>query len=108
MDLGKHPILLRPSGQGHCAVVKVLLAHGARPDQVSQHGSTPLLEAARHGRLDCVIALLEAGASPDKAGGFGWRPVHYAVAHLAVLEQRRSQQRCQRIRTANQTPIPIL
>jgi ankyrin repeat protein len=81
------PLLLSPASSGHCAVVKALLARGAQVRQSDRNGSTPLEVAARNGHLACVIALLEAGADPNKANTFGWRPVHYALEHPAVLEQ---------------------
>jgi hypothetical protein len=81
------PLMLTPASRGHCAVVKALLAGGARAREANPDDNTPLEVAARNGHLDCVSALLEAGAEPDKANRFGWRPVHYALEHPAVLER---------------------
>lgn len=52
--------------------VKVLLAHGARPDERGGGGSTPLIMAAGYGYDAIVRVLLEGGANPylkDANGG---------------------------------------
>jgi ankyrin repeat protein len=46
------------------AMVRLLLAHRARPDRRNAFGETALMWAAEYGFSGCVEALLEAGATP--------------------------------------------
>ena len=39
--------------------MSALLENGARPDERSRYGYTPLIEAAREGKVDAVTILLE-------------------------------------------------
>jgi ankyrin repeat protein len=48
-------------------VVQALLAHGADANAKGAHETTPLMAAARHGRLDVVRLLLEAHANVNAA-----------------------------------------
>jgi len=57
-DLGVTPLALASSG----AVAVKLLAAGAIPNLVTSTGESPLMAAARAGRVDMVKALLEHGA----------------------------------------------
>ncbi len=58
---------------------------GLDVDDADHFGFTPLMRAARSGRLDDVIALLEAGAEPDSASHTG----HTALAFAAEEGHRR-------------------
>ncbi|MBF2053490.1 MAG: ankyrin repeat domain-containing protein [Candidatus Sericytochromatia bacterium] len=57
------PALHRAAQEGHLAVVKALLAHGASIDFVSNKGSTALWEAVKHGQYAVVRELLTRGAN---------------------------------------------
>ena len=51
---------------GRTAVVRLLLRHGADPEEtVDDTGDTALYEAAKRGFADVVRAILESGADPD-------------------------------------------
>jgi hypothetical protein len=60
--LGLSPLAAASLG-GHTAVVRLLLAGGARPDTSTDNGETPLMLAVRLNRLETAAALLAAGAS---------------------------------------------
>lgn len=79
---------------GHEAIVKILLARGAKPDSSLHYGSggyeTLLMTAARKGYKGIVKLLLDNGAkvdSEDKAHHHA--PLHLAVAggHEDIVEQ---------------------
>ena len=59
------PPLGQASGQGHVAVVKLLLAHGADANQTFSGGRTALMCAAQQGHAEVVTALL--GGAADAA-----------------------------------------
>ena len=69
------------------------LSYGALRDlmdlKLSQTGDTPLVVAARKGRLGCVRALLDHGADVDSANGNGHAALHTAVehGHAGVVEE---------------------
>jgi len=50
---------------GHLRVVKLLLSHGADPNQMCALGSFPLVDAADVGNMEIIESLLDAGASVD-------------------------------------------
>ncbi|CAG9986416.1 unnamed protein product [Clonostachys byssicola] len=52
---------------GRTAIVRLLLNHGADPEQLSQSGRPVLYVAASRGNTSVVEALLEAGAHEDPA-----------------------------------------
>ena len=56
---------------GHAGSVRLLLAHGADPNQCDgdRIALTPLSQAANLGHLEVVRALVEYGADPDHAWG---------------------------------------
>jgi len=55
------------AAEGHAEVVRALVASGANVKAASQGGFTPLLFAAREGRIAAARALLDAGASLDES-----------------------------------------
>jgi len=52
------------AGEGHTAIVKLLLARGVDPNAVYRNELTALMWAAGYGRVDTMRALLDAGAKP--------------------------------------------
>ena len=55
--------LLHPAAiQGHCDVIRLVLAHGATIDAEDIFRETPLHFAARYGKHDAAVLLLERGA----------------------------------------------
>ncbi|KAL5248762.1 hypothetical protein ACHWQZ_G017821 [Mnemiopsis leidyi] len=48
--------------EGHVSVVRLLLKHGADPEQTNSYGWTPLMQASVNGHVRCVKCLLEFGA----------------------------------------------
>ncbi len=50
-------------------------------DATYEHGWTPLIVAAFHGRLDLVQYLLERGAEVNVQASFGWTALMFAADH---------------------------
>jgi len=51
------------AANGRLEVLSMILDHGVPPDVVNRHKQTPLMLAAMHGKIDCVLRLLQAGAN---------------------------------------------
>lgn len=51
------------AANGRLEVMSMVLDHGVPPDAVNRHKQTPLMLAAMHGKIDCVLRLLQAGAN---------------------------------------------
>jgi ankyrin repeat protein/ABC-type dipeptide/oligopeptide/nickel transport system ATPase component len=64
---------------GNTAIVKQLIAAGAKPDSAMKEGETPLHLAAQEGKEDTVRELLIAGASVDSCTADGTTPLHSAA-----------------------------
>jgi ankyrin repeat protein len=67
--------------KGHAAIVRTLLAHGARIDARNASGGTALHDAALAGQTAVVELLLDRGApidAPDTEAGA--TPLHYAAS----------------------------
>ena len=70
--------LLDAAQAGDVGFAQQLLRVGAAPDQ-EEHGFTPLILAAREGKLDVLILLLERGADPSHRFQ-GRTPLQHALA----------------------------
>lgn len=70
--------LLQAAAAGKGRVVDLLAGHGADP-ALAADGTTPLVEASRHGPVEAVRALLEAGADVDQRAGFGTSALMAAI-----------------------------
>ncbi|KAK1765274.1 ankyrin repeat-containing domain protein [Phialemonium atrogriseum] len=81
-------LLLRAAGEGHEAVVKLLLEGGASVDAKDRDGQTPLWRAAWGGHEAVVKLLLEGGASVDAKDQDGQTPLWRAAGegHEAVVK----------------------
>ncbi len=64
-EQGNTPLMMA-AGQGHCAVVRTLVAHGADVNRVNQLGQTPLTRAVLGRRRPVVDMLVRHGANPDR------------------------------------------
>ncbi|WP_339832887.1 ankyrin repeat domain-containing protein [uncultured Parvibaculum sp.] len=62
------PMLILAVGNGHLAVVELLLEKGADPNRRAPDGTTPLTMAAATGRADIAEVLLQGGADPNGLG----------------------------------------
>ncbi|CAM0958401.1 unnamed protein product [Alopecurus aequalis] len=51
------------AANGHLEALSMFLDRGAQPDAVDRHKQTPLMLAAMHGKIGCVLKLLQAGAN---------------------------------------------
>ena len=93
VDLPGFTPLMNAAGTGNAALVKILLAKGAKPNAVTgdrmikvKNGDvrlarfTPLLLAATYGPPLLVDELLKAGAKVDAQDIRGMTPLHYAVS----------------------------
>lgn len=77
--------LFRASAEGHQAIVKLLLARGARVNQrFGPFGLTVLRIATQEGQTEVVRLLLAAGADPNAKDGDGQSPLWTAVANKRV------------------------
>lgn len=65
--------------QGHDRLARVLLEHGAGPNERDSNGQTALHVAAHHGHERLARVLLEHGADVDAVDGEGWTPLHRAA-----------------------------
>lgn len=74
---GSAPLHLA-AAKGHLAVIRHLLASGAKVDVPDQLGESPLQKAVRAGHLAAAEALLDAGANVQ--GTAGATPLHSAVS----------------------------
>ncbi|KAF6987482.1 hypothetical protein CFC21_005125 [Triticum aestivum] len=54
------------AANGRLEALSMFLDRGAQPDAVDRHKQTPLMLAAMHGKIGCVLKLLQAGANVSK------------------------------------------
>jgi len=98
-DTGETPLhsaLVKHESAKHTLVVKVLLAHGAKPNcatkpgvetggfmrDVRTRGESPLHRAAAFGQEEAIQRLLDAGASREAKDANGDSPLTWASWHL--------------------------
>jgi hypothetical protein len=67
--------------------VRVLLAHGARPDERGGAGVTALIMAAGYGQADSVRRLLDAGANPHLMAADGTGALDAAVGGVSDIDR---------------------
>lgn len=68
------------------AVVKLLVDFGAKIETTDSDDDTPLIEAARNGRLSAVQGLCELGANINHTGWFGRTALHRAIDRFPNIE----------------------
>lgn len=68
---------------GHTPLVRLLLQHGANPNQLNDRGQSPLAGAVFKNEEGVIEALLEGGADPD-----GGRPSAMEAVGLFGAEER--------------------
>lgn len=67
------------AGNGHVALVNMLLDYGANVNARTRNGITPLHEAVMHHETRAVKLLLAGGANADVVYANGHSPLHWAV-----------------------------
>lgn len=67
------------AAQGHLALMKQLLAQGARVDATDWNGVTPLIGAAYYGQVEAARLLLQRGAAVNQVSRQGVTPLVAAV-----------------------------
>jgi ankyrin repeat protein len=65
--------------EGDLESTKALLAAGAKVNQTSEYGWTPLLTAVNNRNYQLAVYLLEHGADPNLANKGGWTPLYLAT-----------------------------
>ncbi|KAG7511338.1 ankyrin repeat domain-containing protein 66-like [Solea senegalensis] len=66
------------AAKGHTKMVRVLIAHGARPCPRTNYGWTPAHSAAEYGHLSVLRQLHSLNAPIDKEDSYGDKPVRIA------------------------------
>ncbi|KAJ6715905.1 HOMEOBOX PROTEIN WARIAI [Salix koriyanagi] len=68
------------AANGQIEILTMLLVRSVNPDMVNRHKQTPLMLAAMHGKISCLIKLIEAGANILKFDSLNGRTcLHYAA-----------------------------
>ena len=74
-DAKGNSAIIIAAGRGQVATIKLLLEHGANPEDITQsglfEGKTALMWASSQGRAEAVALLLQAGADAERASGRG-------------------------------------
>ncbi|NQU09841.1 ankyrin repeat domain-containing protein [bacterium] len=86
-DSCRSSCLIEAAGRGYREIVKVLVEHGARLEDLDQCEYTPLMRAASQGHLEVINELLTGEAQVDGASRIGWTPLMEAVQkqHLPAV-----------------------
>ncbi len=74
--------------RGYEDVARLLLDHGADPNETDNLNRTPLIFAAGQGNIELVRLLLELGADPNIKDGYGNAPITVAedTHHMEIRE----------------------
>ncbi len=75
---GSTPLLFA-ARSGDAESAKLLLQHGANPNDALPDGASALVLAAHSGQREVALALLDKGANPNDAG------IGYTALHAAIL-----------------------
>jgi hypothetical protein len=79
--------LMHAIHKGQRGSVRVLVAHGARPDERGRGGATALIMAAGYGYDDVVRILLKAGADPHLKSYNGESALDAAVGGTSDIDR---------------------
>jgi ankyrin repeat protein len=71
--------LIFAAREGDLESTKALLAAGAKVNQTSEYGWTPLLTAVNNRNYQVALYLLDHGADPNLANKGGWTPLYIAT-----------------------------
>ncbi len=71
-------LLSQAAAEGDIEKMKALIAAGAKVDEETSFGQTPLSFAVRRGQLEAVRLLLEKGAPPSRFDHWGSSPLTFA------------------------------
>lgn len=88
-DANKRTALHFAAGEGQTEVCKFLVEQLRLPvDPKDDDGETPLIHAARQGRLETVEYLLGRGADPSVASNMGATALHHAagIGHIEIMK----------------------
>lgn len=74
---------------GNPVIIELVVGHVPSIDSENNRGITPLMAAARLGKVQAVKFLLEKGASPSLEDNSGWNSLHWASwgGNTAVIEK---------------------
>lgn len=75
------PAIAIAASRDDADAVEALLAAGARADEPTPYGDTPLIIAAKYRAATVIAPLLKAGAAPGVADNDGATALGYAAAH---------------------------
>ena len=64
---------------GNVDAVRSWVASGADINVVDERGDTPLMEASRCHRAECVAEMLRLGADARRVHNYGWTALHYVA-----------------------------
>lgn len=104
---GLPPLHMAVSGHDSAPMVRLLLRHHARPNELDERGQTALQLALSTGFPEPVRALLEGGADPNATNGAGETALHVAARWrpewIDILMERGGQ--VDQADLAGQTPL---
>ncbi len=81
-DLGdEYSPLFLSFGAGRLGIVKLLLAHGARLDDLNNAGDAALIQAACHADVAVLAFLVEHGQSVNARNYYGYTALMYAASN---------------------------